>query len=1109
MAEIRTDRPDQVTVRVEPMTIPTYRVGAPEKNPMFLEKRVYQGSSGVVYPYPIIERVFDEKVDVTYTTITLENRYLQIMLLPELGGRVQMALDKTNNYHFVYYNQVIKPALVGLTGPWLSGGIEFNWPQHHRPSTFEPVDYRIEANADGSQTVWFSELERMSRTKGMAGFTLYPDRAYLEIAVQLYNRTPLPQTFLWWANPAVAVNDEYQSVFPPDVHAVMDHGKRDVSEFPIARGVYYKHDYAPGTDISRYKNIPVPTSYMAYHSDFDFLGCYDHGKQAGMMHVADHHVVPGKKQWTWGNGDFGRAWDRQLTDTDGPYIELMCGAYTDNQPDFSWLQPGEEKRFMQIFMPYKDVGAATNANQDAVIRLTVADGCAQIGVYLSSPRHVTVQLVAAGQIVYTSEADLDPTTSFSKMVILSASITAPQLTLRVVDNGRELIAFTPLADTTTPIPEAARAAPLPAEIESNEALYLNGLHLEQYRHATFAPEPYYLEALRRDPLDSRCNNALGLLLLRSGQFSQAEPYFRRAVESLTRRNPNPYDGEPFYNLGLTLLMQGSYVDAYNAFYKAAWSAAWQDSAYFELACLDCRNGDWERALTHIEHALTRNTRHHRARHARIVILQLLGREQDARIEITHSLILDRFNFGTLYELERLDGDSGYADALRANPKGTANIMLETALDYAHLGLFIEAATLLAEPERPAHIDPLLHYMRGWCLFQDGDPAAADAAFAQASALSPDYCFPNQIECVPALQLAMQRDPTDARAPYYLGNFWYAHRQYQDAITCWEHSRRLDEEFPTVHRNLGVAYMNKRHDAAKAQIAYERAFALNNEDARVFFELDQLYKMNNEPPAARLARLEQHRPLVDQRDDLTLERIALLNLTGHYNEALAILTTRNFHPWEGGEGKTAAQYVFSLVELAKWAIDDGAYAEAITLLERARIYPPNLGEGKLSGAHENQLDYYQGCAYRALKQEEHAQHYFTAASAGQLDLVSPRYYNDQPPELIFYQGCAYQELGQIAQAHAISERMIDYGRVHVDDVMQPDYFAVSLPDFVVFEADLSRRNRLHCHILIALGAFGLGDVALCELQTQAVLTLDAYNQPMSMVMRSIAKNGKGS
>ena len=250
---------------VEQITLPTYGIGKADKNPMFLEKRVYQGSSGKVYPLPVVDKILDEKVDQPYTAVWLENDYIRVMVLPELGGRIQRAYDKTNHYDFVYYNHVIKPALVGLAGPWISGGIEFNWPQHHRPSTYDPVDCDIRQNPDGSCTVIVSEIENMFRTKGMASFTIYPDKAYIQIDARLHNRTPMPQTFLWWANPAVPVNDDTQSVFPPDVHAVMDHGKRDVSRFPIATGVYYKQDYSAGVDISRYKNIPVPTSYMAYH----------------------------------------------------------------------------------------------------------------------------------------------------------------------------------------------------------------------------------------------------------------------------------------------------------------------------------------------------------------------------------------------------------------------------------------------------------------------------------------------------------------------------------------------------------------------------------------------------------------------------------------------------------------------------------------------------------------------------------------------------------------------------------------------------------------------------------------------------------------------------
>jgi tetratricopeptide (TPR) repeat protein len=1081
------------TVKIweEQVTIPTYGIGLPDKNPMFLEKRVYQGSSGAVYPHPVIDRVADEKRDESWHAVYLENQWLKIMILPELGGRVQMAQDKTNGYHFIYYNQVIKPALVGLAGPWISGGIEFNWPQHHRPSTFEPVEYKLQQNPDGSATVWCVEIERMFRTKQIAAFTLYPDRAYLEIKVQLYNRTSEPQTFLWWANPAVHVNDDYQSVFPPDVHAVMDHGKRAVSDFPVATGTYYKVNYAPGTDISRYKNIPVPTSYMAYHSDFNFVGCYDHGQQAGMMHIANHHLVPGKKQWTWGHSDFGRAWDRQLTDEDGPYIELMCGAFTDNQPDFSWLMPGEEKTFTQIFLPYKNIGGARNASSEVVLNLEVARGRTQLGVYCTRPRKVTVELwnqhkKGGRKLCFTKKLTLSPEIAWNHTLRLGR-IKPQSLTLRVLDDqGLELLSYTPLPETKPDIPTAATAAKEPQDIASNEELFLNGQHLEQYRHATYAPEPYYEAALRRDPLDSRCNNALGLLLLRRGKFSEAEPYFRTAIKSLTRRNPNPYDGEPYYNLGLCLKFQGRYHEAFDAFYKAVWNHAWQNAAFFELARLASRAGRMTEALELTERSLETNARHHKARHLRIILLRKRCQPSAALREIACALQRDPLEYGALYEKHRLGKLTSHQFLKRVAFNCFA--LTEIALDYAHAGQFDEAADLLRladecsrrpqkslrSPERAVmQGHPMALYYLGWVLQQKGDCHAAAKAFGSAQKAPPEYCFPNEIECVPALQTAMQANPKDPRAPYYLGNFWYARRRHDDAIQLWERSAKLDSRFPTVQRNLALAYYNQRHNATAALRHLAKAFALDPTDARVFFELDQLYKKLNEAPAKRLARLEKFTRLVVQRDDLTIETITLLNLEGRHAEALAHLLKRNFHPWEGGEGKTTGQYVQALLGLARAQLQKHEFQEARLLLERARVYPANLGEGKLYGAQENQLNYFLGLTHRGLGNAEQARACFMAAAVGLSEPTSAMYYNDQPPDMIFYQGLARRELGRATEAAAIFQTLVSYGETHLHDEVKMDYFAVSLPDFLVFDDDLNLRNRIHCHYLMGLGNVGLG------------------------------------
>jgi len=261
----------------EKIIIPTYEIGKADKNPIFLENRVYQGSSGKIYPYPTIEKIYDKKVDKEYRAVWIENEYIKVMILPELGGRIQRAYDKTNEYDFVYYNKVIKPALVGLCGPWISGGIEFNWPQHHRPTTFSPVDYFLEEKEDGSVICLIHDVDQMYGSEVRTAFRLYPQKAYIEITSNLYNRTSLPQTFLWWANPAVAVNEYTQSIFPPDVHAVMDHGKRDVSRFPIATGVYYKHDYSEGLIFPDTKYSSANFLY-GRKSAFDFVGGYDHKK---------------------------------------------------------------------------------------------------------------------------------------------------------------------------------------------------------------------------------------------------------------------------------------------------------------------------------------------------------------------------------------------------------------------------------------------------------------------------------------------------------------------------------------------------------------------------------------------------------------------------------------------------------------------------------------------------------------------------------------------------------------------------------------------------------------------------------------------------------------
>ena len=1080
----------------EDILLPTYETGEFEKNPIFLEKRVYQGSSGVVYPYPVIEKIADQPTQKSWHVVFIENQYIKVMIMPELGGRIQMAFDKVKQRHFVYFNQVIKPALVGLTGPWISGGIEFNWPQHHRPSTYLPTDFRLEEHADGSCTVWVNEVERMFRTKGMAGFTLYPDKAYIEIKAQLYNRTPFPQTFLWWANPAVAVNDDYQSVFPPDVNAVFDHGKRDVSSFPIATGVYYKMDYSAGVDISRYKNIPVPTSYMAIKSKYDFVGGYENDSQGGLLHVANHHVSPGKKQWTWGNGEFGKAWDRNLTEEDGPYIELMTGMYCDNQPDFTWLQPYEEKSFTQYFMPYQGVGDVKNAPRDALINLEIQDQEVLIKVYTTgSFPHAVLTLQQNGQTRLCEHFDISPLAVKEFRLTLPGQIKAEELKLSLCSaEGRELVGYQADKPEIKPIPDPAKAAQEPKDIASMEQLYLTGLHLEQYRHATYNPADYYLEGLKREPGDVRCNNAMGLLLMRKGQFAKAEPYFRQAIATLTERNPNPYDGEPLYNLGWSLKMQGRYEEAYEQFFKACWNAAWQDAGYFNIAQIDLMQQHPETALENIERSLIRNWHNHKARALKAAILRKLNHTTEALAWIEDSLAIDAFNMGCRYEKYLLTQQETDLDELKTLMRNWNHGYIEYSLDYAEAGMWEEATSFLQLHEQEGgDIYPMVYYALGYYTRQSGQTEKAKAYYSKASQANPAYCFPNRIEEVVILESALAANPADAKASYYLGNFWYGARQYEEAVKCWETSVQHDDSFPTVWRNLALAYYNKLGQTERALQVMEKAFALDQEDARVFMELDQLYKKLGVSHTQRLEKLKRHMSLTEKRDDVYLEYITLNNMLGNHLEAQQDLAQRKFHPWEGGEGKVPGQYLLAQTELAKSAIKAGKYQEAIDLLAATTEYPHNLGEGKLPGAQENDIDYYRGIAYQALGNQEKSEFYFRKASEGLSEPAPAIYYNDQQPDKIFYQGLAWEALGNPENARKRFNKLISYGEKHLFDQVKIDYFAVSLPDLLIWEDDLQKRNTIHCYYLMALGYLGLKKYDEAKTYFDKVLKMDINHQ----------------
>ena len=599
-----------------------------------------------------------------------------------------------------------------------------------------------------------------------------------------------------------------------------------------------------------------------------------------------------------------------------------------------------------------------------------------------------------------------------------------------------------------------------------KSLYLTGLHLEQYRHATRSPEAYWHEGLKRDPDDARINNAMGLMLLRKGQFAEAEECFVHAIRRLTMRNPNPYDGEPFYNLGLVRMYRGKSSEAYEAFHKSVWNYAWQSAGYYALASISIERGNLPLALGQVEQCLLTNAMNLKARALKASLLRRMGRKADAEAVITETLLLDRLDFRTLAERYLLSREQADLRAYISALEGDVQTLLDVTYDLAWSGLRDDAHVLLLTCSQEAQwTHPMLWYTLSWLAGETGQELQSSEYAAHAEAASPRYCFPARLEEMIVLEDAIKRNPASAKAHYYLGNLYYDKRRYHEAIRCWRRSVELDGAFSIPWRNLGIAEFNVLHNPMAADAMYARAFAVNSEDARLLYEWDQLKKRTGlASPAERLRYLEEHQEMVARRDDLTVEFITLLNQCGQGQAALERLGARRFSPWEGGEGLVSAQYVHAHRSLGRAALAAGKAAEALQQFEAARHYPQNLGEGKHLLTLERDLDYFSGLAAEQIGDAELARSYWKAAAAPLPGLGVHSY----------FQALSLRALGEHQAAHQVLSSLLDFAKRKMEEVPKVDYFATSLPNLLLFDDDLGKRNRIESLLLSSLASQGLGD-----------------------------------
>jgi tetratricopeptide (TPR) repeat protein len=567
----------------------------------------------------------------------------------------------------------------------------------------------------------------------------------------------------------------------------------------------------------------------------------------------------------------------------------MAGVYTDNQPDFSWLMPGETKTFSQYWYPISGIGVAHQATRDAAVHLDVEDGRLRVGV--ATTRRLpaaNVTLRAAGAVLHEWTVDLEPGQPL--LAKLPSTRTGPEgLGLSVVAQGTTVLAYEVPTEFDDTEPEIATEPLPPAETASVDELYLVGVHLAQYRHPTRSPLPYWQEALRRDPGDARVHLALADHAYRRGEYSDALAHADAAIRRLTARNGNPADTEAFYLRGLILRRLGRLREAAAAFGKAAWDGKWAHAALFESARLSAAAGDHAAALEDLATSLRLDTDDLRARALRAVCLRALGRTAEAE--------------RILQETLRQDPLDQLARTLTGTDPADPHESIDVALDLASFGETAEAERLLravASGDGGAagagNAAPIAAYL----LARQGgsvDPRALDLTRA----------FPAGLDAHDALTAAIAADPADSTARSLLGMLLYDLGRRTEAAEHWRRAITDGGADAVTHRNAGLAAYNDQADDDAAWAHYLRARELAPRDARLLYELDQLAARLGHSSTDRLERLESERELLLSRDDLTVEYAGLLIAAGRAQEALSLLESRRFQPWEGGEGLTLAAW----------------------------------------------------------------------------------------------------------------------------------------------------------------------------------------------------------
>lgn len=903
------------TITESEETIKTYPFGDPDPVP------ILTGRSHI-YPYFSFSQYSHDATDEDWKVIRLENEYIEVSMLPEIGGKIWGASEKSTGKEFIYHNEVNKFRNIALRGPWTSGGIEFNFGIiGHTPATATPVDYITRENDDGSVSTIVGGLDLPSRTEWRVNVTLPKDKAYFETESFSYNPTNLEQSNYIWMNAAIRADDDLQFFYPGQYH--IGH-PGDAHPWPINE---------EGRDASFYRNNDFGGS-KSYHimGEIDeYFGAYWQDQDFGFGNWSIYSDMPGKKLWIWSLSRAGGIYEDLLTDNDGQYVEVQSGRLfsqaqgrTVHTPfNHNSVEPAITDRWKELWFPVKDTDGISAASPYGVLHVQESEGRTIVKLMALQAFDEDLNITSGEDLISNNSISLEPMELYHDTLAVSGN----QNNLNIVLGDQKLVYNSErnLESFDRPLEND-----LPTENLSAAQTYRLARNQAANRDYTGAMETYYA-SLEIDPTFTASYVGLADLYYRRGEYDQALEYAKEAVSH------NTYEPDANHIYGVIQARLGNTTQALEAYGWAARSMRYRSGDYASMAEIYIKKGNHARALEFANRSVDFNNQNINAYKVLAISHRKQQNSEEAQAALNRILELDPLNHFARFEQYQLEQSDSRLNEFTSLIRGELphETYLELAIYYANQGFEQEAVEVLTQ----APSTPMVNY---WLAFLHRNTDQDSSQYLdQAIAESPHLIFPFRLESIPVLQWAQEQN-SSWKNNYYLSLiYWNAGRE-ADAGQLLT-SVGDEPDYAPFYLARGELSKDLNYSSNSIYSDFQRANELNPDEWRTWHALNNYY-FDEDINEAVLETSEQAYEMFPEKDAIAMDYAHALLVNQQYGPAADHLNEIRILPfYQSGAARSIYEQAntFHALEL----IDDGEFDSALEYLNRAKTSPENLAAGE--------------------------------------------------------------------------------------------------------------------------------------------------------------------